>query len=101
MPISSTGAFALLLALQGATPANDAKRLGKDDYEFARALSDRGWGDLADMILGAIERQQGSGGEDALRTSVIRFDLQTAQAYKAAQAAQRAKLLSEVVTAKE
>jgi tetratricopeptide (TPR) repeat protein len=101
MPISSSGCLALLLALQGPTPANDAKRLGKDDYEFARALNASGYDDLAQKILDALERKSGSGGEDALRANVIRFDLLQAQAERTQDPLKAAKLLGEVVTAKE
>lgn len=101
MLISSSGGLLLLLAVQGATPANDAKRLGRDDQEFVRALSNRGYSDLAKLVLDAIGRQPGAGAESSLRTEVLEFTLQEEHADRAPDAMSRAKLLAEVVTAKE
>jgi tetratricopeptide (TPR) repeat protein len=101
MTILSLGSLVFLFALQGPTPANDAKRLGRDDHDFARALSARGYHDLAQKILDSIGRQQGSSGGDPLATEVIRLDLLQAQAERTQDPFQAAKLLGEVVTAKE
>src|SRR5689334_18769959 len=107
MLISSSGWLVGLLALpglsafQGPTPANDAKRLGgKDDEEFARALNERGFDDLAQKIIDAIKRQGGASPEAALRADAISFDLLQSQAERTQDPAQAAKLLGEVITAK-
>jgi tetratricopeptide (TPR) repeat protein len=101
MLISSSGGLLLLLAVQGATPANDAKRLGRDDVEFASALSRKGYTDLAELMYGAIGRQPGAGGDNALRIQLLKLGDQELQADRAPDAMARAKLLAEVVTAKE
>lgn len=84
-----------------ARAANDEKRLGKDDLEFARALSARGYPDLAGEILAAYQRTKGGSSEDALGAMVIQLELEEAQAYREPDVAQRAKRLAKLVEERE
>ncbi len=88
-------------AASGAPAWNDEKRLGKDDLEFARALSARGYPDLAAEILAAYQRTKGGTSEDALSAAVIQLELQEAQAHREPDQAARAELLAKLVEERE
>jgi tetratricopeptide (TPR) repeat protein len=90
---------ALALAVGGG--AGDEKILGKDDLEFAQALSRHGYPDLAEEILNALERSSSRGGAGgALRANVLRLALQEDEAKREPDLAKRGELLAAVVDAK-
>lgn len=81
--------------------ADDAKILGKDDLEFAQALSRSGYGDLAREVLAAIEGAKGNTSDDALWAGVLALDLQQDEAFKEPDAVRRGDLLTKAIEAKE
>ncbi len=81
--------------------SGDEKILAKDDLEFARALSRHGYPDLAEEVLGAIERQAQKEPDEGLSASVLRLDLQEVAAYREPDPIKRIDLLAEVADQKE
>src|SRR6185503_12117337 len=57
-------------------PVSDVfvKALGKDDAEFARSLSRNGYGDLAELVLGAMDKA--GGGKGASDGGLLRLELE-------------------------
>ncbi len=81
--------------------SGDEKILAKDDLEFARALNRHGYPDLAEEVLGAIERAGQKAPDEGLWASVLRLDLQEDAAYREPDPIRRIDLLAEVVGEKE
>ena len=65
---------ALVVALPAFAAAQDASVLNKkDDMEFAKALVEKGYPDLAERLLAVIEKQGGGGAEAKATAELIRL----------------------------
>ena len=82
--------------LASASDKGDERILGKDDLEYATALSRAGYPDLAQMVLDAYGRAKGGGADVGLRAVVIQLQLKVEEAYRQADSLQRVELLSKV-----
>ena len=67
---------ALVVSLPAFAAAQDASVLNKkDDIEFAKALVEKGYPDLAERLLAVIEKSGSSGGEARPTAELIRLDV--------------------------
>lgn len=92
---------ALVVALPAYAAAQDASVLNKkDDIEFAKALVEKGYPDLAERLLAVIEKQGGSGAEAKATGELIRLDVAQDAALKLDDLVKRIEALDKVLSDK-
>lgn len=92
---------ALVVSLPAFAAAQDASVLNKkDDIEFAKALVEKGYPDLADRLLVVIEKQGGGGAEAHAMGELIRLDVAQDAAMKIEDLGKRTDALVKVLNDK-
>lgn len=94
--------FVSLLALAGTLRAEPGDGiLGRDNIEFARALNDAGYSDLAEMVCAAIDQAPGSTAEEKSGASALRLDIHLGEATSIPDLDERRRKLAENLKERE
>lgn len=88
-------------ALAGAAGAQSAAVLGKGDADFARALFDAGYTELASKLCDTIEKSGKATGAEKLGVQALNLDLRLDLARREPDLAKRKDLIKEILQAKE
>jgi hypothetical protein len=75
-------AAGLVLAASAGAFAQDAKILGRDDVEFAQALRENGYADLAKKLLAVLAAKGGAGADAKSAVGAIELDIRQEDARK-------------------
>src|SRR5678816_3189332 len=89
------------VALASAASAQSPAVLGKADAAFAKRLNDAGYTDLAEKLVGAIERSGKSGADESVGIKALHLDLRLEVAKREPDIVKRKDLLKAILEEKE